>query len=277
VSLAKIHPINPSVVNKEKISFDHELRERFKSERYQIDQPYFQFTAEGYTISAVGGSEKFSALRPRHIFHSLFARILGVIAFMCVLVGTFVFVGLQLGDIDKNSTTASMMGLMAVIVGLGGGVLVSHIVSTICGPLRHATVKDSTGAKVMTIEPVSRFHIFNSEFYIRDAQGKLLATFKKNFWASIFQKRWHAHDFRGKYMFTAIEDNLFLSVLRRYLNLARFIPMHFMFTKNGGKPFGEFRRGYSLRDKYKLNYNPAAADGWLMVASSIMLDTGEKR
>lgn len=277
MSLAQIHPIKPSVTMNEKISFDHDLQERFKSDKYQIDQPYFQFTAEGYTISAGDGSEKFSALRPRHLFHAFIAGLLGLFAFMFVLIGSFYYLGAQLAGMDENASTGTFMALAALVLGFGGGYLAFHIVGTVCGPLRHTTVKDSTGAKVMTIEPVSRFHIFNSEFSIHDAQGKLVATFKKNFWASIFQKRWHAHDFRGKYMFTAIEDNLLMSVLRRYLNLARFIPMHFMFTKNGGKPFGEFRRGYSLRDKYKLNYNPAAADGWLMVASSILLDTGEKR
>jgi uncharacterized protein YxjI len=277
LSIAQIRPIHSSQGTSEKISFDHELQERFKSEQYQIDQPYFQLTAEGYTISSVNGSEKFTALRPRHIFRSLFARMLGFFGFVCVLIGAFVIVGSQMDGIDKESARASILGLAAILGGFGGGFFAYHIISVFCAPIRRATVKDSTGAKIMTIEPVSRFHIFNSEFSIRDGQGKLLATFKKNFWASIFQKRWHAHDFRGKYMFTAIEDDLFLSLLRRYLNLARFIPMHFMFTKNGGKPFGEFRRGYSLRDKYKLRYNPAAADGWLMVASSILLDTGEKR
>ena len=277
MSLAQVRPLNPSVVHSEKISFDHGLQEQFRSDKYQIDQPYFQFTAEGYAISAVDGSEKFTALRPRHIVHGFFANILGFVAFIGVLIGTFVYLGSQMSGVDEESSKASIMAIVALVVGFGGGFLSYYMVSTFCGPIRQATVKDAAGAKVMTIEPRSRFQVFHCEFLIRDADGKLLATFKKSFWASIFQTRWHAHDSRGKYMFTAIEDNLFLSVLRRYLNLARFIPMHFMFTKNGGKPFGEFRRGYSLRDKYKLNYNPAAADGWLMVASSILLDTGEKR
>jgi uncharacterized protein YxjI len=245
----------------EKITFEHELKSRFRSEQYRIEQPYMQITVEGYTISSVDGSETYSAMRPRHIFKNILARLFAVGVFFAVFAGALALIG----------------GGAGVVLGFAGGLFIAFAASNICAPIRRATVKDQAGAVIMTIEPTSRYLLFNSEFAIRDAQGRILATFKKNFWASLFQKRWHAADFQGRYLFSAIEDNLFLSVLRRYLNLAKLIPMHFRFSKGGGKAFGEFRRGYSLRDKYKLNYNPAAADGWLIVAASILLDTGENR
>jgi hypothetical protein len=265
MSLANVHSApNTS----DKITLEHELKNRFRSEQYRIEQPYMQITAEGYTISAADGSESYTAVRPRHLFHSFFAMGLAGIAF-AVTLGFSVYLTEGLKD--------EGVILLSVFAGFLGGMFVAYAVGNICGPIRRATVKDHAGALMMVIEPTSRYLLFNSEFAIRDAQGRTLATFKKYFWSSLFQKRWHATDFQGRYLFTATEDNLILSVLRRYLNLAKLIPMHFRFSKGGGKKFGEFRRGYSLRDKYKLNYDPAAADGWLMVAAGILLDTGEKR
>lgn len=279
MSLNNVVPLypNPTSNEPEKISIDNPLKERFKSDQYRIEQPYMQITAEGYTIHSADNSETYQANRPRHIFHTFCARALGWIAGLAAGVAVFYLFAHRLGDMDKEATLTAVLAISSFIFGFLGGAFIYFAVSKFVGPIRRATIKDSAGATLMIIEPTSRYFIINSEFAIRDARGKLLATFRKDFLPSLFQKRWNARDESGKYLFTAIEDNLLLSVLRRYLNLVRFIPMHFMFTKGGGKPFGEFRRGYSLRDKYKLVYNPKAADGWLMVASGILLDTGENR
>ncbi len=277
MSLSNVVRLNPQQPESDKISVASPLTARFKSDQYRIEQPYVQLTTEGYTVHSADNSETYTANRPRHIFRTFFARILGLGAGIFGGLAVFYFFARHLGTMDKEATITSVLAISSFIFGFLGGALTYLGVSKFVGPLRRATIKDSTGATLMIIEPTSRYFILNNEFAIRDANGLLLAKFRKDFLPSLFQKRWQAHDARGKYLFTAIEDNILLSVLRRYLNLVRFIPMHFMFTKGGGKPFGEFRRGYSLRDKYQLKYNPAAADGWLMVASGILLDTGENR
>ena len=261
----------------QKIYLDHQLRDRFKSELYRIEQPYVQILTEGYTIKSHDDSESFSASRPRRLFRTFLARTLAIAVFLMIFIFCLVKMGMVTKGLDKESPAVTNAALIWGVGGFLVSLVIAWIVSAVAAPLRRATVKDHTGATLIVIEPTSKFLVFNSEFAIRDSSGQVLATFEKDFWESIFQRHWHAYDFQRRYLFSASEDNLLLSILRRYLNLAKFIPMQFKFNKGGGKQFGEFRRGYSLRDKYKLTYDPAAADGFLMVATGILLDTGEKR
>lgn len=260
----------------QKIHIEHELSQVFKSEQYQINQPYVQIRSEGYDIVATDGSEKYRAERPRLWIQSAFASLVGMGATFAVIIITIALVAV----VSKAMGDSAASTLIAALVGVSGfvaAILAFIFVSKLIAPIRRATVSDSAGKALMIIEPTSAFFLIRNEFKISDAQGKLLATFEKSYFHSIFRIKWHCKDAAGKYLFSAMEDSWFLSLLRRYVNLAQFIPMHFMFSKMGGKPFGQFERRYSLRDKYKLNYSSKAADGWLIVATAILLDTGEKR
>src|SRR6476661_1948445 len=100
-----------------KISIDHELKNRFKSDQYKIEQPYIQITVEGYTIHSEDGSETFTAARPRHILQTFAGRFAGAIAG----VGAFLALGFMLMGLLKGGpeTTSSLiftaiLGFLAV-------------------------------------------------------------------------------------------------------------------------------------------------------------------
>lgn|GEM_PF-4844400 len=269
-------PIPNLSASANRITISHELQGRFASDQYNIQQPFFQLTEEGYDIQSVNGAESFRAVRPRHIFRSLIAMFgalgAGAVVFFA---GILLFVGKSSGTDAKAGNPLLIMLGMFFATALAAVAFV--IVAKFLAPKRRATLFDAAKKPLFCIEPTSSFFLFNSEYMIQDTYGKSLATFRKNYIDSLFRTKWHCHDSQGKYLFSAVEDSLIMGLLRRYLNLGQFIPLHFIFSKSGGKTFGNFIRRYSIRDKYKLDFNAQTTDGWLMVASSILLDTGEKR
>jgi hypothetical protein len=260
------------------VSVPHELANVFKSSQYQIQQPYIQITEEGYNIaSTTDNSETYRAVRPRKLMRSFFAALIGVLGFM-VTYFVFISLGLVVGKAlagDNEQMMGTVTGIF-VLVGLAVGMVGFVLTSKSIAPKRRATVFKND-QPILHIDPTSGFFLLNHEYHVKDTAGIPVLTFSKSVLKSLFQIKWHCHDSSGEYLFTAIEDSITFAFMRRYLGLGRLIPLHFNFMRAGGKPFGQFIRRFSLRDKYKLNYQPAAIDGWLMVASAILLDTGENR
>lgn len=103
---------------------------------------------------------------------------------------------------------------------------------------------------------------------------------KNAFRDALLQKHWYITI--GNTTFEAIEDNLGLALLRRFVNAAKLIPMTFYFLhpQDKNKKIGAFRRKFELFDNYKLDMsddpeflmNRACAIG-----IAVLLDTGEKR
>ncbi len=261
------------------IELDHELNDLMRCDKYQIQQPYIQILKEGYAITSEDGSEHYSAVRPKRHFKSLLAKFAGI---LMAIVGAVLFSYLVFGVFKFKSSSSQ---ILSVLAGLGffASVALGYILTVkLLMPLRITTLhKGDTGnlgAKVFSVAPSSGVFFFNHEYYLKDGHDKPVIVFKRPYLNSLLQTKWHAYDMHGKYLFTAKEDNLILSILRRYLwGLYRFIPMHFHISKGSGKPFGSFKRRWSLRDKYSLEFSPKHAQGWVVLAAAILLDTGEAR
>ncbi len=255
-----------------KIKVKHPFEEIFQCDAYSIEQPFFQIMQEGYSIFNNSGSESYNAARKRQWFRQIFSRMVGSAAFVGTVVG-----GVMLSSqyLPKESP---LIGV-AVLVAMGIGVVAYIAVSKFVAPIRKTSLYkgDTDQHLLFTIEPTSGMFIFNREYHLKDQNGEQIVVFKRPFIESIFRIRWHAYTPKGEYIYTAVEDSLVMALLRRYLRLGRLIPLHFHLNKGGGKKFGEFKRKFSLRDKYQLSHDPKAIPSWMVIATAILLDTGEER
>jgi hypothetical protein len=258
-----------------------DLSSKIKSTSYSIQQPYIQISQEGYQITSVDQTEKFSAVRPRHIFKNIISRIvggfLGVTAFVLTILGGF-WLGIATNQMTKVEPNPVLM-LFVVIVSLAVFVVTYIAVARSLAPKRKLSLfsPDNSKLAILSIAPTSGIFIFNHEYLIRDSAGKTQIFFRKSFFESFFRTKWHCFSREGKFLFSATEDSLLKALFRRYFGLARFIPMHFNFIKSDGSVFGEFTRKFSLKDRYKLNFSKNSADSWLILATALLLDTGENR
>jgi hypothetical protein len=280
MSLNAAVSLNVSAQGTDKISLPHEYNSRFCAQNYLIKQPFFQILKEGYEIASEDGKETYEAERPRRHFRSFLSRIAGFFA----LFSTYVFAVVMSMFLFAPRLESVVVFVMIVFGSFLPSIAAYVLVAKALAPKRHLTLREKmlvpvgqSAPPLLTVSPTSGLFLFNSVYRIHDSKGAHLATFKKNYLESVFRTKWHAYGPNGAYLFTAIEDSLIMALLRRFFVLGWYIPLQFKFEKRGAKSFGNFVRRYSALDKYDLNFNPAAADGWLMVATALLLDTGENR
>ena len=119
-------------------------------------------------------------------------------------------------------------------------------------------------------------------FTVRDARGKSIGRFTKNYLHDVFRKQWDVTDTKGKRVCVAKEDSVILALLRRFMG-----PMYGMLRTNfvllrpiDEKVYGEFQRKLTILDRYALDLRDdkqRELDRRLALALGVMLDTGERR
>lgn len=249
------------------------LAVHFAGDSYKIHQPLIQITAESYTITSEDKSEMFKAIRPRQLTRTFFAKIGCAFSFIIIYVVSVAVLGMTLKASLGEAGLAA-----AALLGFAFSFLGTLLIAKLLYPKRRATLKkgDEKGPVVFTIRPTSGLFLFNHEYGVYDANDQIQAIFKKRFLENLILKKWHCYHPDNQYRFTAKEDSILIAFMRRYMFMGRFIPLHFDFTK-GAKVFGQYKRKFSVRDKYSLDFNSKAMPPWLAVATAILLDTGESR
>lgn len=254
------------------VNYSHPLENVFADTSYFVEQPFFQIFEEGYKVKGNNSDEIYSAFRRRRWARQFLARVIGVISLILCVVGS-IFLG---QSVTESREMAPVFFLLGIPVGLFALMLVTKALSPIRETFLHKG-EQREGKPLMRITPSSGVFFFNREYFLMDHEGEKIASFKRPFLHSLLRIRWHAYDKDGDYLFTAIEDSLIKAILRRYLKLGRFIPLHFVLNKNGGKKFADFKKRFTVRDKYNLDHNPKAVASWIMIATTLVLDTGEER
>ena len=261
---------------KENFELDGNLDQIFCAESYSINQPFFQILQEGYSISSDDGRESFNAVRKRDFLKS----IVGLIGacFGAMIIASSLFWGLKLFyGATSTKPEAIFIPAIAAAFGLVAGYL---FFSKKFAPKRVTSLyfgdEEDTKKLIFQIMPSSGHFYFNREFsLIQNDQVRL--TFKRPFINSLLRIKWEVYDENKKLLFCAFEDSWVMSILRRYFKLARLIPMHFIFKDEDEKVFCEFKRKFSIKDKYKIISQPSSHKAWMTLATCILLDTGEER
>lgn len=131
----------------------------------------------------------------------------------------------------------------------------------------------------------------HGKYFVEDADGNLLGSFKKQFGKSLLNSTWDMLDTRDDVLLTINESNQFLAVARRFAGwipfvgefldlLTNFFKYHFSFRTPNGKEVGMYRKTTLFRDHYQLDLADDAyvAQDWrVFAAMAVALDALQSR
>ncbi|HEY7194868.1 MAG TPA: hypothetical protein VH439_14095 [Gemmatimonadales bacterium] len=231
--------------------------------------------SEKYDVCDEQGNKIIFVERPAH-----FLRNLGAV--LVTLVGIIVVLPVFAGFLDGLPPGGVRTG-----VGIVGvfGILIGSIVAGIALSVkRHVTFyrDESKREKLLTILQDKKFQPITMTYTIRDARGRPIAKFGKNWLFNAIRKRWYVWNARGDLLFLAKEDSVILSLLRRLIGpLFGLLRTNFIFLPAGTEDvIGEFKRKFTILDRYVLDMTgdpQRLMDRRIAIALGVMLDTGERR
>jgi hypothetical protein len=149
---------------------------------------------------------------------------------------------------------------------------------------RHVTFYQDQTRRVRLLEVLQdkKFQPITATYSLRDAQGKPLARFRKNYLYNLFRKRWYVDRPGGGVWYMAREDSLILSLLRRVLGpFFGLLRTNFLIYQGESEQvLGEFNRKATILDRYVLDLKAdrgRTMDRRIALALGVLLDTGERR
>jgi len=251
----------------------------FQRDKYLMKQQLMTI-AEKYDIADEAGNLILFAERPRHFFQGLLAAFAGCAVWIVMLVALF-----QLDEAFRSPTGSPVwVDVVATVVFLGSFPAAIYAIVKLA-PLRHTTIyrDEESRQKLVEILQDQKVAFITATYSVKDADGKAIAKFRKNYLYNLIRKRWHVLSPSGQVLFVAMEDSIVLALLRRVLGpFFGLLRTNFVINQGGedGPTVGEFNRKMTLFDKYVLDLTDdriRALDRRLAVALGVMLDTGERR
>ncbi|MBL7253770.1 hypothetical protein [Paractinoplanes lichenicola] len=110
---------------------------------------------------------------------------------------------------------------------------------------------------------------------ITDAQGTPIGLFRKNFKESLLRSTWHLEQ-PGFGEMIGRETNVWVAVLRRFVEALSWLPYHFDFVL-GDRPVFSVVKKWGLRDRYVVTIHDPRVDRRLVAAMSVALDALQSR
>lgn len=110
---------------------------------------------------------------------------------------------------------------------------------------------------------------------VLDAANQPIGLFRKQFGASLLRSTWNLEQ-PGYGEMVGQERNIWVAVLRRFVESLSWLPYHFDFTL-GGRPAFSVVRKWGLRDTFLVTVQDPALDRRLIVAMAVALDALQSR
>lgn len=227
-----------------------------------------------YNVSDEGGNPILFVERPAHFLRNLGAG-------LAALAAAFVWMML-VGFLQVLLGEGTLSGIVSLI-GIVGFLPVIWIVGMQLSKKRHVsfyTGEDRT-VRVLEVLQDQKVHFLNATFTLRDADGVVLARFRKNYLYNLIRRRWQLLTPAGEVAWVAREDSIILSLVRRFVPFMSLLRTNFIFQRPGSeRVIGEFKRKMTILDRYVLDLGAdraRAMDRRIAVALGVMLDTGEHR
>jgi uncharacterized protein YxjI len=228
-----------------------------------------------YQVSDEQGNAILFVERPTYFFRTLFALFVAWIAMMGVYL-----MGMTLAAGSVRNGSAGGLALVVMLAAPISFVVVAMALSK----KRHVTFyrDESRTQKMFDVLQDKKVQFPMRTYTVRDASGRPLASFKKNYLYNIFRKRWEMRAPNGSVMCVAKEDSIILSLLRRVIGpLWGLLRTNFIITRGeSDMVMGEFKRKFTILDRYVLDLTADRRrdlDRRLGLALGVMLDTGERR
>ncbi len=251
----------------------------FARDKFLLNQRHFA-VSEKYTVADEDGTPVMYVERPRYVFMSVLAAIAGLLAFAVA------FAALSTAAYSAKMAMPEDLRALGVLFSTAcvfGAFFAAYAAACLVLPRRHITVyrDDSRGEVLLKALQDSRVQILTSSFTVLDPQGAPVAFIHKKYLRNIFRKRWYCRGADGEHMFTAKEDSIILSVLRRFLgSFFGLLRTDFIFYDHDENVLGEFNRKVTIGDRYVLDMTAdhlRSVDRRAALAMGVLLDTGENR
>lgn len=249
--------------------------ETFNRDVFLLRQKHLAINQK-YQVSDEQGNAILYVERPTYFWRTLFAVAIAWVVMMAVYVlgiGAAAAAGQQGG-------AGAGLGVLVILAAPVAFVVVAMALSK----RRHVTFyrDESKTQKMFDVLQDKKVQFPMRTYTVRDASGKPLASFKKNYLYNMFRKRWEMRSVNGTVMCVAKEDSIILSLLRRVLGpLFGLLRTNFLITRGEtDMVIGEFKRKFTILDRYVLDLSPDRRrdlDRRLGLALGVMLDTGERR
>ncbi|HJU69797.1 MAG TPA: hypothetical protein VJ650_16285 [Gemmatimonadaceae bacterium] len=228
-----------------------------------------------YQVSDEQGNAILFVERPTYFFRTVFALLVAWV----VMMGVYLM-GMTLAAASVQQ--GSLGGLTLVVILLAPVSFV--VVAMALSKKRHVTFyrDESRTQKMFDVLQDKKVQFPMRTYTVRDASGRPLASFKKNYLYNIFRKRWEMRAPNGSMLCVAREDSIILSLLRRVIGpLWGLLRTNFIITRGESDiVVGEFKRKFTILDRYVLDLTADRRrdlDRRLGLALGVMLDTGERR
>jgi hypothetical protein len=229
---------------------------------------------ERYNVSDDRGQPLLFVERPAHLLRNVLGTLVAFAA-------AFLWVTLLISAAEAAG--AGTLSNVISMIGLIGFFPILVVVATKLGKKRHVSFYTSDDRKVRVLEVLQdqKLHFVNATFTVRDAQGVVVALFRKNYLFNLFRRKWEVLSPGGTVEWVAREDSIILSLVRRVVPFMGLLRTNFIFQRAGSdRVVGEFRRKLTILDRYVLDLTADGAralDRRVAVALGVMLDTGERR
>jgi predicted Zn finger-like uncharacterized protein len=247
-------------------------RDRFliNQNRLSISEKYYVYDEHQQPILFVE--------RPAFFWRRLGAAFAGLfVALFGSLVVTVVAIAL-------GNTGAKGLSLVITMLGVIISIILAFAVGLWLLPKRHIHfyTDDSKTRLLLQVNQLQKVSILRARYTVSDPNTGLLGRFEKNYFYSIFRKRWHVYSPDGPLLVVAKEDSMILSLLRRFCGpMLGLLRTNFVIVcPRTEKVLGEFNRKLTLFDRYVLDLTADRQrqfDRRMAIALGVMLDTGERR
>jgi uncharacterized protein YxjI len=248
--------------------------ETFNRDIFLLRQKHLAINQK-YQVSDEQGNAILFVERPTYFWRTLFAVAAGWAAMMA----TYLFGVTMIAAAGQQGGGTGLAILLTV-----AAPVVFAVVAMALSKKRHVTFyrDESKTQKMFDVLQDKKVQFPMRTYTVRDASGKALASFKKNYLYNIFRKRWEMRSVSGTVMYVAKEDSIILSLLRRVLGpLFGLLRTNFLITRGeSDMVVGEFKRKLTILDRYVLDLTADRRrdlDRRLGLALGVMLDTGERR
>jgi uncharacterized protein YxjI len=212
--------------------------------------------------------------RPAHLLRNIGALLAGI------AVG---FVWLTLMTTLADAMGQGQLSNIVAMIGFIGAFALGFTTGMYLSKKRHVSfyTGESRAARLLEVVQDKKVQFITATYTVRDADGLVLAQFKKNYLFNLIRRKWEVLSPDGKVEWVAREDSIILSLVRRFVPFMGLLRTNFIFQPAGSeKVIGEFRRKMTLLDRYVLDLKAdrtRAFDRRVAVALGVMLDTGERR
>jgi uncharacterized protein YxjI len=233
--------------------------------------------SDKYDVGDEQGNTIVFVERPAHFLRNVGALLAGVVAFFVILLGV--------GALSVTvAATGSTLESLLVLLGLVGALVGAAVVAIGLSAKRHTTFyRDATKRdRLLEVRQDKKWQPITATYSVQDGHGRPLARLAKNYLYNIFRKRWYVYAINGSLAYTAKEDSIILSFLRRFLGpFFGLLRTNFLIFRGDSEDVvGEFKRKFTILDRYVLDMSADRArtmDRRLALALGVMLDTGERR